>query len=760
MNVTDKKNFEGDRIFKLIAESSMDAIIVMNNKIEEESELKIEYANPAYLELTGYSMEEVQGASPKILKGQKTSQKTLDILREQMLEGKVFKGKLISYKKNKEEFINEWTVNPVFNSKGEIIKYFAIIRDVTQEEKRKQKLIEREKIHRSILEKMPIGIAVFVDDKVELFNKRASSIFKWPEDKLVHTDFRKFIKESDKDQVRNILSILYKGNLESFGPNIISALDINGNDIELQASFTRTTFKDQPAIMVSFIDVTVYNQLLKEQQTLQEMILDIDDQIFFIDKDSGVVMYSNPSAHIDLNMSLEELHNKKITEILANDTEERLFLVQKEDFLVSDKRSVSFETKFKRKNGSIYPVKIILRKVKSDPQLLLITVVNISDLLSWNKRIALTRLVNDTLIEHQNEENVVSEVLKIICNELNFEIGLIWELDNFEAFENKFSYYVDDAVFDVVKKLPDHLEFRDAGVLYRLLLFNSTLFLNTPLNQEDEFGAINELVERTNAKTLIGVPITISSEDFGVVTFLSKEKQVFDEELAQLLTNTGIQIAQFIRMKNLEKNLMELIGEKDVLLKEIHHRVKNNLQTVSSLLFLKSTEIEDEKLKQFFTDSKNRIEAISLIHEKLFHTKEYNFINLKEYLEGLILNLRKSNLNTTCHVNLITEIDSVIVSTDMAMNFGLLINEIVTNSFQHAFPGRDEGKINVSLDKKDNKIELNIHDDGVGFEKDNIHESMGIELIKMFAQQLRGELNIDSIPGDGVFYHLEVDINE
>ncbi|QCK16668.1 hypothetical protein DCC35_18985 [Mangrovivirga cuniculi] len=607
---------------------------------------------------------------------------------------------------------------------------------------------------------MPVGIAIFVDDKVELFNKRASRIFKWPENKLVNTDFREFIKAEDQEKLRAILSKLYKGDEESLGPILISAIDVDGNDIELQTSFTRTIFNDHHAVMVSFIDVTIYNQLLEEQQKLQEMVLDIDDQIFFIDKDSCAIMYSNPSAHIDLKMSTEEIYEKKITKILANDTEERLFLVQKEDFLESDKRSVSFETKFIRKNGSIYPAKIILRKIKSDPELLLITAVNISNLLSWNKRIALTRLVNDTLVEHENEDNVVKEVLKIICSELHLELGQIWELDNFEAFENKFSFYLDENVADSVKELPDRLEFKDAGALYRLLLFNSTLFLNTPLNKEDEFGEINKIIEQTDAKTLIGIPITISSEDFGVVTFLSKERQVFDEELAQLLLNTGIQIAQFIRMKNLENDFIELLDEKDVLLKEIHHRVKNNLQTVSSLLFLKSAEIDDKKLKQFFTDSKNRIEAISLIHEKLFHTKEYNYINLKEYLEGLILNLEKSNIDVSCDVNLVTEIDSITVSTDVAMNFGLLINEIVTNSFQHAFAGRDKGEINVGLAKENDMLQLNIHDDGIGFDKDNIKESMGMELIKMFALQLGGKIDINPIPGDGVFYHLEIEINE
>ncbi|QCK16669.1 PAS domain S-box protein [Mangrovivirga cuniculi] len=98
MNITNKVFEEGDKIFRMIAENSMDAIIIIGNNLEF-SEPKIEYANPAYLKLTGFSLEEVIGASPAIIKGEKTSQKMLDDLKEQMKQGNQYKGKAINYKK-------------------------------------------------------------------------------------------------------------------------------------------------------------------------------------------------------------------------------------------------------------------------------------------------------------------------------------------------------------------------------------------------------------------------------------------------------------------------------------------------------------------------------------------------------------------------------------------------------------------------------------------------------------------------------------
>jgi len=200
-----------------------------------------------------------------------------------------------------------------------------------------------------------------------------------------------------------------------------------------------------------------------------------------------------------------------------------------------------------------------------------------------------------------------------------------------------------------------------------------------------------------------------------------------------------------------EKKIRQSLEEKKVLLREIHHRVKNNMQIISSLLMLQSQNIEDKKYKDIFIDSQNRIQAMALIHQKLYQSDSLAEINFKEYINGIVSNIMES-YGQKSNIKIDINIENVPINIDYAVPCGLIINELITNSFKYAFPEGRQGIIKISAKSNDNGlIQLSISDDGIGIPKDmdiRNTESLGLKLVTGLAEgQLHGELILNKEKG-------------
>lgn len=192
--------------------------------------------------------------------------------------------------------------------------------------------------------------------------------------------------------------------------------------------------------------------------------------------------------------------------------------------------------------------------------------------------------------------------------------------------------------------------------------------------------------------------------------------------------------------------------EKEILLKEIHHRVKNNLQIISSLLNLQSRKVKDPNVSEALKDGRNRIKAMSLIHQKLYMKENYGKVDLKDYLEGVCINLFQS-YGDTDQIDLKCEINSIQLNVDRSVFLGLIVNELVTNALKYAFFQKENGWIKVNLIEKNKNLELTVNDNGIGMPDDfNIKnpEKFGLQLVKTFVQKLNGELNVKVENGTAV----------
>jgi two-component sensor histidine kinase len=193
---------------------------------------------------------------------------------------------------------------------------------------------------------------------------------------------------------------------------------------------------------------------------------------------------------------------------------------------------------------------------------------------------------------------------------------------------------------------------------------------------------------------------------------------------------------------------------RETLLKEIHHRVKNNMQIISSLLSLQSSREADAHLNEVIRESQNRIRSMALIHEKLYQSKKFSELDISTYVSGLIEYLKRVFLVNTAFIKVNLKIEEVYINIDIAIACGLIINELVSNSFKYAFPDNAKGTIFIEIRKQDNEtLFLSIKDDGIGVENISSMEttdSLGLKLVKMLVKQHKGTFNMSN-KGGAVF---------
>lgn len=203
--------------------------------------------------------------------------------------------------------------------------------------------------------------------------------------------------------------------------------------------------------------------------------------------------------------------------------------------------------------------------------------------------------------------------------------------------------------------------------------------------------------------------------------------------------------------KKVERELKASLKEKVILLQEIHHRVKNNMQIISSLLRLQSGQIDNEKMQDIFRISQDRIRSMALIHDMLYKTKNFAGIDFNQYLQGLIRHLVNTYLIDAKDIKINVQVDKVYLDLNTAVPCGFILNELVTNSLKHAFPSGRKGEVTVELRSNErNKTQISVSDNGIGLPNDfnfNNPQSLGLMLVKDLVRQLNGKIEYTSENG-------------
>jgi two-component sensor histidine kinase len=238
-------------------------------------------------------------------------------------------------------------------------------------------------------------------------------------------------------------------------------------------------------------------------------------------------------------------------------------------------------------------------------------------------------------------------------------------------------------------------------------------------------------------------------------------------KLALAVKRALIEQNEITELKKSKKQLTKALKEKEMLLKEIHHRVKNNLMIISSLLELQSHYINDEKDFDLFRESKNRAYSMALIHERLYRSNDLKMIDFEDYIYKLAVDLFSVYAIDPDQIKLIFNVEDIMLDINTAIPLGLIINELLTNSLKYAFPANvnhgssnrkfsnpanneNINNITINLIKNDDEFTLMVKDNGIGFPNDldfKNTDSLGLELINSLTKQIEGNIELNNVDG-------------
>jgi PAS domain S-box-containing protein len=266
-----------------------------------------------------------------------------------------------------------------------------------------------------------------------------------------------------------------------------------------------------------------------------------------------------------------------------------------------------------------------------------------------------------------------------------------------------------------------------------LLGYNKNDLINTPFSH---------IIEKENSNEILSNGSNKSQE----INFITKSKQKITLSiLVTAIKDANDTIIGYVIVGRDLTETKRSLKEKEILIKEIHHRVKNNLQLISSLLDLQSEQLPNQQSREIFTDSQNRIRLMASFYEQMYQSKDIGDVNLKEYIENITTKLYHSYRKKGYDIHLKHDIDKISINLDMMLTCSFIISELVTNSIKHAFTDTKKGLITISLHKMNNHFTLIITDNGKGIPKNldiSKTKTLGLQLVNMFVQQLQGQIKL------------------
>jgi len=258
-------------------------------------------------------------------------------------------------------------------------------------------------------------------------------------------------------------------------------------------------------------------------------------------------------------------------------------------------------------------------------------------------------------------------------------------------------------------------------------------------------------LSRDKIKTVLkgqvtGDEYTAQRHDKSLFPIMLYSNPIFNDDVHEGFRGIIIDISE---LKNAEEKIFASLKEKEVLLQEVHHRVKNNMQIISSLLSLQANHTGSEDAAEVLKESRGRVKSMAMIHEKLYHSHNLSSLNIGEYLNNLVNDILSSYSRVSSRITSSFEVDDIYLNIDTALPMGLIVNELVSNCIKHAFPD-GTGNINISLVSDKEEYILTVSDNGIGLSEDVDpfeSNSLGLKLVDSLSVQLEGELKVDRSVG-------------
>lgn len=263
----------------------------------------------------------------------------------------------------------------------------------------------------------------------------------------------------------------------------------------------------------------------------------------------------------------------------------------------------------------------------------------------------------------------------------------------------------------------------------------------------DDINELNSSMQRTLAWDLEPSEFRIFSKDGDILFVRTSSRPYIENDEIMGLRGVMVDITQ---RKCAEEEIKKSLKEKEVLLREIHHRVKNNLQIISSLLHLQELTEDEEEVIDVLKESEGRVKSMAMVHEKVYESPSFTHLNLKNYIEKLVSGILYTYGTSKEVIKTNLDIEDININIDTAIPLGLVINELVTNSVKYAFPKSKKGTITIKIKSLPDHMEVLVADDGVGLPEEidpENTETIGLQLVNILVKQIEGGITLDRAHG-------------
>ncbi|MFN9392471.1 MAG: PAS domain S-box protein [Flavobacteriales bacterium] len=625
-----------------------------------------------------------------------------------------------------------------------------VLTDVTARKRAEFALEQTVHRLRNVLESAPNAIVIITGGRIEYVNQASVDLLlAKDEDDLCDKDFMDFIFSEYVAEVSDDLEQVAQG--KEVGYKELSMRRLDGSTVEVGMRATLTVFENKLSLQISLTDISTRVQLLQEQmrtRIAEEINLVLKQEIeehkqtqtklreqekytrSLIDSSMDMIIACDGSFRIkEFNKAAEYQFRRSLSDVIGKDI----------DVLFASGQEVSTMKEIVLSKGEVLVEMVNVRRGGEEFNGL----VSISRIRDTNDQ-GFIAILRDITEFRAHERRALEQKAKLESIFNSTENLMMWTMDrnyrlttsnaNFRRWVMSELGRNLDQTIDVLALIQEHVD-KDT---YQSQLDAFRLSFD---GRPQQF----ELAMRPQPDGLIWLEFFINPIYVG-------DKL---EEVSCLVYNTTSR-------KRIERQIREALREKEVLLQEVHHRVKNNLQVISSILNLQSSFVSDKKTLDILEESQNRIKSMSFIHETLYRTTDFSSIQFSDYLRTLSYNLIQSYRLRSYTVDFHPSLDDVSIHIDQAIPCGLIVNELVSNSLKYAFSDRREGNLYLDLHEENGILHLRVADDGiglpVGFQYDKT-DSLGVQLVYTLTEQLDGQIRVTSEPGNGTEFLITFELS-
>ncbi|MDR9418645.1 PAS domain S-box protein [Gracilimonas sp.] len=580
-----------------------------------------------------------------------------------------------------------------------------IIQDLLQKfreeiRNKKENSNSTDNLYKQIFHKAPIGILHYNSEGViDACNEKFIEILNTSKEKIKGLQIEDIKNEGVKQAMENALKGK-KGRYEGMYTSFTS-----GKTLPIRVEFHPELNEEGDwvggiGMLEDISERYEANKKLRESEAQYRTIFEQNDSVMLlIDIDDGSIFDANPAALDFYGWNLDEITELKIGDINTLPSER----VKKEMQKAQKKDSGGFHFKHRLANGTVKDVELYSGMIIVEGKHYLYSIVHdITERVKAKKELQRFKMGID------NSSDIV------VMTNMN---GKIEYVNN--AFVQKYKYSREEVIGKTPRILQSGKYSQAFYEKYWNNLLNRRVMKGEMINKAKD-GELVYIIYSTNP---------IVDQDGNMNGFIAIQHDITEQ-------------------KEAEEELAKSLKEKEVLLSEIHHRVKNNLAIISALLELNLYQRgKDIGIEEFVRSSQMRIKAMAEVHEMLYQSEDFSHISFKEYVERLINKEYSIIDGGKRKVTFKTNIDEVELNINQAIPVGLMIDELIMNAIKHAFIEKDEGCIYINLDKIGEQIKLSVKDDGIGFSNDvdlTETDTLGMTLLKVLNQQLKGNLQFEN----------------